>query len=153
MRICTKYFFIMPQNKIKIISIWDTVAGVYGLGLWFCGGGSGQSTEINRLNKKLGTFWSEVTNWIAAMPRSGPGQLLTLVGYSSLLPKIAESILIKKVVLYRSLQSTNLNYHSVFPCIALCALTLMDPFLGSSLSRKTCASKTKWLTLGLNLAT
>ena len=41
---CTKYCLI-PQNIIKIITIWHTVPYIYGLGVWFCcvyGGGGGR---------------------------------------------------------------------------------------------------------------
>ena len=40
--ICMRYHLIVPQNIMKIITIWDTVAGISGLlGVWFCGGGGG----------------------------------------------------------------------------------------------------------------
>ena len=59
MRICTKYRLIIPQNIMKVITIWDTVAGISGLGVWFCGGrgaGGGGSTALNRLNDNRAFF-------------------------------------------------------------------------------------------------
>ena len=79
---------------MKIITIWYTAAGISVLGVYFCGvcgrGGLGWGKTLNRLNDYRALF--EVRSQIEkSTPRSGPGKLLTLVGYSSILPNILES--------------------------------------------------------------
>ena len=68
-------------------------------------------------------------------PLSGSGKYLTLVGYSSVLPKIAEARRFTAVVISRSLQTNNPHYHFVFPRTALRASTLTDPCQGISVTR------------------
>ena len=46
-------------------------------------------------------------------PRSGLGQSLTVIGYRSGLPEIAEARQFTTVVLSRSLQTNNPHYHPV----------------------------------------
>ena len=76
------------------VVLWCGFVVGRGVGLWIGGvvllwrvEWVGASTALNRLNNDRKIFLSEVTNWITVMPRSGPEQSLTLVGYSSVLPK------------------------------------------------------------------
>ena len=70
-------------------------------GGWVGGGGvhEGASTALNKLknDRELSEVRSSIE--ITATPCSGPGQFLTLVGYSSVLPNIAEAIQFTTVVL------------------------------------------------------
>ena len=81
------------KNIMKIVTIWHTVVGIYGsgmcdfvvrvVGVW------GFRKSINRL-KINRLFWRE-NILTTRTTRSGLVQLLTLIGYSSGLPEIAES--------------------------------------------------------------
>ena len=91
MRICRKYRLI-PQNIMKIITIWHTVVGISGLGecgfavcvvgMWRC------RQALNRL--KINRLLWRKTIWTKRTQRSCLVKLLTLIGYSSGLPDISE---------------------------------------------------------------
>ena len=68
-------------------------------------------------------------------PYSGPGQSLTLVGYSSVLPKIPNARRLTEVILSCLQQTDNPQNYSVFPCTAIRALTLTDMCLGKLVTR------------------
>ena len=82
-------------------------------------------------------------------PRSGLGQLITLIGYSSELLGIAEARRFTTVVIYRRLQTNNPHYHPLFSCTALRASTLTVPWLGRSVTNQRVKTATEVSHAGL----